>query len=128
MRLEPEAKDTETRQRYHFNSIKVRLELPACRKVARTQQFQFHKGAIRTAFGKKYVDLYNDFNSIKVRLEHPKDVELKEIDIFQFHKGAIRTRKSDFQARILQHFNSIKVRLEHHPSQRHDRDTQISIP
>ena len=69
-----------------------------------------------------------NFNSIKVRLEHPKDVELKEIDIFQFHKGAIRTRKSDFQARILQHFNSIKVRLEHHPSQRHDRDTQISIP
>ena len=57
-----------TLKRY-FNSIKVRLELPACRKVARTQQFQFHKGAIRTNASAMISSGIPNFNSIKVRLE-----------------------------------------------------------
>ena len=57
---------------FHFNSIKVRLELGSlvCQLV-----------------------LWFDFNSIKVRLEPFASALLNPTSIaFQFHKGTIRTR------------------------------------
>ena len=56
-------------------------------------EFQFHKGAIRTAYAAQKYKEIQYFNSIKVRLEHC-NVAVRVLDpaVFQFHKGAIRTR------------------------------------
>ena len=57
----------------YFNSIKVRLEQDSDNENNHCQEFQFHKGAIRTI----------------------KDLDEKMIvQSFQFHKGAIRTHLS----------------------------------
>ena len=75
----------------NFNSIKVRLEhVWRVPHAVRLQQFQFHKGTIRT------VDEY--YSSFA-----PK---------FQFHKGTIRTVSIFFSYHGNLYFNSIKVRLE----------------
>ena len=54
----------------NFNSIKVRLERDIYGKASSVNEFQFHKGTIRTNL-----------------LAQLKNAEL----VFQFHKGTIRT-------------------------------------
>ena len=79
--------------RFHFNSIKVRLERSGKGRRATTREFQFHKGTIRTIKSRKGIDeLVENFNSIKVRLEQPDEPYTDEKEIWDF--------------------NSIKVRLE----------------
>ena len=66
---------TFTKQIINFNSIKVRLELDGSENITIENEFQFHKGTIRTSA----IDYHNqkalNFNSIKVRLEHNQEVE-----------------------------------------------------
>ena len=98
----------------NFNSIKVRLE-PAClwNGDIDLDEFQFHKGTIRTHVAEQVSKEILNFNSIKVRLE-PLNRVLIAIDIqqFQFHKGTIRTQQLHFRRQDRRNFNSIKVRLE----------------
>ena len=75
----------------NFNSIKVRLEQGEVIKAVTFQEFQFHKGTIRT-----------------MNIISRKKSSLK----FQFHKGTIRTKRSSPVSLLLFYFNSIKVRLE----------------
>ena len=56
--------------------------------------FQFHKGAIRTAYSEGLQRTKLRFNSIKVRLEQANDYYGRVHIMFQFHKGAIRTSPS----------------------------------
>ena len=70
-------------------------------------EFQFHKGAIRTAEGYTSDVSFLDFNSIKVRLE--LDADKKEI------------LKNEY-------FNSIKVRLEQLVTEVGEGSDKISIP
>ena len=58
------------RDKYYFNSIKVRLEHRVCPRFLHSPLFQFHKGTIRT-FRRRFS-------------EHRPPA-------FQFHKGTIRT-------------------------------------
>ena len=75
----------------NFNSIKVRLEQAVNLIDSVLGVFQFHKGAIRTiVFDTREHGIIN-FNSIKVRLEPKMKLYQKERPKFQFHKGAIRT-------------------------------------
>ena len=98
----------------YFNSIKVRLELDNTISQVAYEQFQFHKGTIRTCrtghrltaamyfnsikvrLEREQVAFDNDFvvnfNSIKVRLEQNELHHAADEIIFQFHKGTIRTR------------------------------------
>ena len=58
----------------YFNSIKVRLEPYFWHKtVPSRNEFQFHKGAIRTSRTMIMSTSISYFNSIKVRLEHYYD-------------------------------------------------------
>ena len=124
----------------NFNSIKVRLEhvMRDIRNIL--EQFQFHKGTIRTSEKAYTLKTDPDFNSIKVRLEQSysigteEDFNFNSIKVrlehfigssyiyeaptFQFHKGTIRTLIERRQLEIKTHFNSIKVRLEPIYSQR----------
>ena len=75
----------------HFNSIKVRLEHPAWKRVFHQRVFQFHKGTIRTPWLSVSPSPLPNFNSIKVRLER---------------------KKSHYITALPPNFNSIKVRLE----------------
>ena len=54
---------------WHFNSIKVRLELKEVIPGDKFKLFQFHKGTIRTQKGLTLLQQNINFNSIKVRLE-----------------------------------------------------------
>ena len=54
----------------NFNSIKVRLELLRVLRLPKLNEFQFHKGTIRTYRELCFLTEYQNFNSIKVRLEH----------------------------------------------------------
>ena len=54
-------------------------------------EFQFHKGTIRTIGFAWKKDKDNHFNSIKVQLEHNEKTGFSICDQFQFHKGTIRT-------------------------------------
>ena len=98
----------------NFNSIKVQLEHYPEKKLETMNQFQFHKGTIRTPYcmflitsslfqfhkgtiRTVYLGLFGEkhfhFNSIKVQLE--RYAALKKLSVahqFQFHKGTIRTR------------------------------------
>ena len=120
---------------FHFNSIKVRLEL--CRTTSKLRDiltFQFHKGAIRTGWPPSIKLVFTwfqfhkgairtldtilhsraelHFNSIKVRLEL-KNAMASHLQVqFQFHKGAIRTTIHFYLLKSIRNFNSIKVRLE----------------
>ena len=118
-----------------FNSIKVRLEQLTPSSVVYSDQFQFHKGTIRTSI--KTVQRHREninFNSIKVRLEPKGGTADAPTLRFQFHKGTIRTESSiwfwvlmtkfQFHKGTIRtprqsrppcpgtNFNSIKVRLE----------------
>ena len=53
----------------YFNSIKVRLEPEEPQPGETAQEFQFHKGTIRTFFECTLGYDFHNFNSIKVRLE-----------------------------------------------------------
>ena len=76
----------------YFNSIKVRLERQSKRSEKREDQFQFHKGTIRTRGINPGELVDRDFNSIKVRLEpFFFSVLCLKFSGFQFHKGTIRT-------------------------------------
>ena len=57
------------RQYWHFNSIKVQLELMQEPDLIRSLRFQFHKGTIRTLSLDLAKVLLLNFNSIKVQLE-----------------------------------------------------------
>ena len=118
----------------YFNSIKVRLELDVRQEPITFNEFQFHKGTIRTGMNGKVICQDTHFNSIKVRLERKNNIITSSAILFQFHKGTIRTflisaknrLQSPFQfhkgtirtrrwyhtGEFLFHFNSIKVRLE----------------
>ena len=75
----------------YFNSIKVQLERVMSTTSWARNQFQFHKGTIRTV-GSTIAGGYQAyFNSIKVRLEHMNYASAKS---------------------AYANFNSIKVRLE----------------
>ena len=78
----------------YFNSIKVRLEHTLSGRGRRTtEQFQFHKGTIRTmCLSTKIIS--------------------KKLFQFQFHKGTIRTQCFGNLSLKVSYFNSIKVRLE----------------
>ena len=76
----------------YFNSIKVRLEPAIFVSLSFSRPFQFHKGAIRTGGSGLLVldDLPFQFHKGAIRttdssLEHSAE------RLFQFHKGAIRT-------------------------------------
>ena len=75
----------------YFNSIKVRLELYYPEEYQISEEFQFHKGAIRTSQDLCGIDDQRHFNSIKVRLE------LNAVILYR---------------KLYPYFNSIKVRLE----------------
>ena len=76
----------------YFNSIKVRLEPYFWHKtVPSRNEFQFHKGAIRTSLA---------------------SLRCSRLLTFQFHKGAIRTSRTMIMSTSISYFNSIKVRLE----------------
>ena len=119
----------------YFNSIKVQLERVMSTTSWARNQFQFHKGTIRTwilhrprldiaDFNsiKVRLELVGDtafrsfisyFNSIKVRLEHNEEMaDMHLCLIFQFHKGTIRTQTLMWFSVWSIDFNSIKVRLE----------------
>ncbi len=55
------------------------------------QQFQFHKGTIRTRLPRYPLHLHPYFNSIKVQLESVRPDAFTPLKKFQFHKGTIRT-------------------------------------
>ena len=78
---------------FHFNSIKVQLELATLPLLIAATAFQFHKGTIRTHLPTFASMARSYFNSIKVQLEQKsaqRDPGRKPE--FQFHKGTIRTR------------------------------------
>ena len=60
-----------------FNSIKVRLEQHTARTLGTVEQFQFHKGTIRTALGHYDGEKVENFNSIKVRLERKQSKHIE---------------------------------------------------
>ena len=97
---------------FHFNSIKVRLELRFPLSARRYEEFQFHKGTIRTALSATLQNTLANFNSIKVRLEQALQALPLMAITFQFHKGTIRTSTNSPACDVMSHFNSIKVRLE----------------
>ena len=89
----------------YFNSIKVQLERACSSPPLRKNEFQFHKGTIRT-FQQVKDSLPPDyFNSIKVQLEQ---VEVEQnagnTEAFQFHKGTIRTFKFEIHAYLINTF------------------------
>ena len=136
--------------KFHFNSIKVRLEHIEGDHVSKDTRFQFHKGTIRTPHRHFHLLTIEDFNSIKVRLELQPASSKIETKVFQFHKGTIRTTedtclqlmRNQFQfhkgtirtqaktvnAVVGMYFNSIKVRLEQQAQERKATTTYISIP
>ena len=76
----------------HFNSIKVRLKLnQGTFSFDTREQFQFHKGTIKTLH---------------------QILHLLLSIIFQFHKGTIKTAVADGKMTLKEYFNSIKVRLK----------------
>ena len=78
---------------YHFNSIKVRLELyvPSYEREGFCG-FQFHKGAIRTWWRTPDFlrELEFQFHKGAIRTLAPQRAFHSNF-LFQFHKGAIRT-------------------------------------
>ena len=60
------------------------------------EQFQFHKGTIKTIFHEIVTLLLHHFNSIKVRLKHGGLTYFVVVKTFQFHKGTIKTQISLF--------------------------------
>ena len=112
-------------------------------------EFQFHKGTIRTEKTLNCSCVCNNFNSIKVRLErmsaafpfvcqlyfnsikvrleHEYQEQGKGILSFQFHNGTIRTDPAILRYICYKHFNSIKVRLEHWiPRNRQSNDSDFN--
>ena len=76
----------------YFNSIKVQLELLNRKEDFEVNEFQFHKGTIRTFAPYKLYYRYCHFNSIKVQLELSSLISGIGSLLFQFHKGTIRTQ------------------------------------
>ena len=77
-----------------------------------TEEFQFHKGTIKTSRNRILCTNHKHFNSIKVRLKQSRVAETLSSVVFQFHKGTIKTLYP-LQSDILDsYFNSIKVRLK----------------
>ena len=137
VRLELHLSSRLSRGLCNFNSIKVRLERTCKCGWYVSNQFQFHKGTIRTHQVYRNSDAKRHFNSIKVRLERNYyHVHESTYHAFQFHKGTIRTQRQiryNHRAASFQfhkgtirtivsgrnapsydiNFNSIKVRLEH---------------
>ena len=74
-----------------FNSIKVRLKLNKYELLQARDQFQFHKGTIKTRVQQN---------------------QARRSSGFQFHKGTIKTIPLIRDAVGLKNFNSIKVRLK----------------
>ena len=128
VRLELVGKRLQSGVRFHFNSIKVRLERSGDIVRYCKQEFQFHKGAIRTLMNLRRRVKDTHFNSIKVRLERPQGVRKGGLNKFQFHKGAIRTLGGFVNCNLFINFNSIKVRLEHVIFNRSEIVGRISIP
>ena len=76
----------------HFNSIKVQLKLFKLIVMDISLKFQFHKGTIKTAYGRSPCVLQRDFNSIKVQLKPFITTPFGSKQYtFQFHKGTIKT-------------------------------------
>ena len=76
----------------NFNSIKVRLELVVMLSASIINEFQFHKGAIRTILRVSIPMLSSSFQFHKgaIRTLAASRSQLLGT-VFQFHKGAIRT-------------------------------------
>ena len=76
----------------YFNSIKVRLERNDAMNQIAYFLFQFHKGAIRTAFLFHLCKVDNQFQFHKgaIRTSISQQHHICYY-LFQFHKGAIRT-------------------------------------
>ena len=119
----------------HFNSIKVQLKLFKLIVMDISLKFQFHKGTIKTAYGRSPCVLQRDFNSIKVQLKpfittpfgskqytfqfHKGTIKtfLEVLNFcvvyeFQFHKGTIKTAFYVRSGNSVFDFNSIKVQLK----------------
>ena len=67
----------QSNSRTNFNSIKVRLKLPARFELATLSLFQFHKGTIKTSYLPTFFPMTRQF---------------------QFHKGTIKTSSWRFTA------------------------------
>ena len=92
----------------NFNSIKVRLELEDGTEVPMLEEFQFHKGTIRTF-------LCGSFDLV--------------VYLFQFHKGTIRTRKGHSPGSYFAPFQFHKGTIRTQKiCQDYFRNSQISIP
>ena len=78
-----------------------------------SQEFQFHKGTIRTKRDEPIAYIIGNFNSIKVRLELEKGCSFETLEK---HFNSIKVRLEQLVDRsnkeIIANFNSIKVRLE----------------
>ena len=113
----------------YFNSIKVQLEPQGFHCVVIHQQFQFHKGTIRTTVAKALRRFDIHFNSIKVQLEPSIPSHQCPLStVFQFHKGTIRTSDEQSPSHSLSYFNSIKVQLERGIHAARNAPCFISIP
>ena len=85
----------------HFNSIKVRLKLQKKADEYYNEEFQFHKGAIKTNINEATMSNYLHFNSIKVRLKlNINEATMSNYLQFQFHKGAIKTYQRSYYVEL----------------------------
>ena len=75
----------------YFNSIKVRLKPKFDGYNYVDNEFQFHKGTIKTYLHDTLSTRVRYFNSIKVRLKLIMMSSNFLQTIFQFHKGTIKT-------------------------------------
>ena len=97
----------------NFNSIKVRLKLPAILPASSPLPFQFHKGTIKT-HNALWVHRYkHHFNSIKVRLKPPvRTIASARHRHFNSIKVRLKQPSPTPSGRPASDFNSIKVRLK----------------
>ena len=87
----------------HFNSIKVRLNLPCALATDFVYQiFQFHKGTIKPRLKQAGENVAANFNSIKVRLNLLSTVTVNLHSLFQFHKGTIKPYLHQIPQEMLQ--------------------------
>ena len=97
----------------YFNSIKVQLEPEILEKNGWKDEFQFHKGTIRTQSSHGACKIHFSFQFHKGTIRtYILPFLRRQLCEFQFHKGTIRTANRSTLSSLQRHFNSIKVQLE----------------
>ena len=98
----------------NFNSIKVRLKRYQASHHDDGNQFQFHKGTIKTRWLYRWFHCWPVFQFHKGTIKtFYRRIGKKQRRIFQFHKGTIKTPLGRLTEIKRCYFNSIKVRLKH---------------